>query len=81
MGKVNYKKPIFFKIWWRIFNGIIEDYGKLYKKNYQGVYYEGNFINENIFGNGIIFYKNGQKKLKGNFESSDNIFKGKLLQS
>ena len=71
------KSEYYLKYDGEFFNGIFEGYGKLYKMTYKGIYYEGNFINGNIFGNGIRFYKNGQKKLEGNFESSDNIFKGK----
>ena len=56
--------------------GIFEGYGKLYKKFYNSIYYEGNFMNGEIKGKGIKYYKNGKKKLEGTFEEN-NIFEGK----
>ena len=78
-GKLYEKKKneYFLKYDGDFYKGIFEGYGKLYKKYYKGEYYEGNFINGKIFGNGIRFYTNGQKKLEGYFEPSNNIFKGK----
>ena len=82
MGKVNYmkkKNEYFLKCDGDFYKGIFEGYGKLYKKYYKGEYYEGNFINGIIFGNGIKFYTNGQKKLEGYFEPSNNILKENII--
>ena len=54
---------------------LYEGYGKLYKKFYEKLYYEGNFISGEIKGKEIRYYKNGSKKLEGIFENN-NIFEG-----
>ena len=60
-----------------IYNNKYNGKGKLYER-ITGEYvlkYEGNFLDGNIFGNGIKYYKNGQKKFEGNFQLND-IFEG-----
>jgi len=60
-----------------IYNNKYNGKGKLYER-ITGEYilkYEGKFLDGNIFGNGIKFYKNGQKKFEGNFQLNE-IFEG-----
>ena len=55
---------------------VFEGHGKLYRKFYDYLYYEGYFVKGEIFGKGIRFYKSGKKKIEGVFEEN-NISKGK----
>ena len=48
--------------------------GKLFKNNI--LYYEGEFLNEEIQGNGIFFYENGKKYIEGNFQKEYIFGKG-----
>ena len=75
-------------------NGNIHGFGRLYEINdnfKQYLYYEGNFIENEIYGKGIKFYINGSKKIKGTFKSinsyegkyynpkGEEIFNGKII--
>ena len=51
-------------------DGIFNGFGKIYNEEY--LYYEGNFVNNEIIGKGIKYYKNGKKHIEGDF-----IFKNK----
>ena len=66
--KGNYKNVLIFDGEFK--DGIFNGFGKIYNEEY--LYYEGNFINNEIFGNGIKYYKNGKKHIQGDF-----IFKNK----
>lgn len=60
-------------------NGKIHGFGRLYEtdkyfRDY--LYYEGNFIENEISGKGIKFYVDGSKKIEGIFESIDS-YEGK----
>jgi len=60
-----------------IYNNKYNGNGKLYERE-NGEYilkYDGNFLNGEIYGKGIKFYKNRQKKFEGYFELN-NIFEG-----
>ena len=60
-------------------NDNIHGLGRLYEDddNYQSyLYYEGNFIKNEIYGKGIKYYVNGLKKIEGIFESI-NSYEGK----
>ena len=60
-------------------NGYINGYGKLYLMDQDSkyyLYYEGNFIQNEICGKGIKYYINGSKKIEGIFESI-NSYEGK----
>ena len=58
-----------------IYNNKYNGYGKLYERNNLDyiLKYEGNFLNGEINGKGIKFYKNGQKKFEGLFELNDKF--------
>ena len=60
-------------------NDKLNGYGKIYEKYYDNnelyLYYEGNFKDDNIFGEGIKYYKNGLIKIEGNFQNI-NSYKG-----
>ena len=60
-----------------IYNNKYNGYGKLYERNILDyiLKYEGNFLNGEIYGKGVKFYKNGQKKFEGFFELN-NKFNG-----
>ena len=60
-------------------NGNIQGLGRLYEINddfKQYLYFEGNFIQNEINGKGIKFYIDGSKKIEGIFESI-NSYEGK----
>ena len=60
-------------------NGYFNGYGKLYLMDQDSkyyLYYEGNFIQNEICGKGIKYYINGSKKIEGIFESI-NSYEGK----
>ena len=74
-------------------NDLYNGFGKLYildDENNNYLYYEGNFINMEISGKGIKYYKNGSKKIEGEFTDiftydgiyynpyGQIIFKGKM---
>ena len=59
-----------------IYNSKYHGFGKLFEKNCYLEYilkYEGNFLNGEIYGKGIKFYKNGQKKFEGSFYLNDKF--------